>query len=262
MKDFWVALQFLTRIKLKNQQAMDENSFARSVKLFPMVGAVVGLIMLLVYLFLMNIHCPGYLMAALLIVAEFMLVGMLLYDGYMDTADGVFSGRGRERMLEIMKDSRVGANGVIAFVLLMFLKFSAYMELPTVYLAFALLTAPALIYGLIAYNIRYYPYARPAGIGGMFADPNEEKRPVILMTICWFLLMVYLGEFFDIYVSKNEIAVPVLLTILYNRAAAKFLVRRLGGLTGDTYGFLAQTGTLVFLISLALSVGCKVSFIG
>lgn len=52
-----------------------------------------------------------------------------MYDGFMDTADGVFSARSRERMLEIMKDSHVGSNAVLAIIILLLLKIAAYLEL-------------------------------------------------------------------------------------------------------------------------------------
>ena len=91
--DFLTALQFLTRIKLARQDRWDDNSFARSVTFFPFVGCVIGLVLLALLILLMNAHVPASVTAALLIVFEILLTGGLTCDGYMDTADGVFSGR-------------------------------------------------------------------------------------------------------------------------------------------------------------------------
>lgn len=63
-----------------------------------------------------------------------------MYDGFMDTADGVFSARSRERMLEIMKDSHVGSNAVLAIIILLLLKIAAYLELSGETLTWVLLT--------------------------------------------------------------------------------------------------------------------------
>ena len=78
----------------------------------------------------------------------------------MDTMDGIFSGRSKERMLEIMKDSRVGANGVMAFTLLMLMKWSLLMDLSPLLLPHALLVMPLLGRFAMTIGITSFPYAR------------------------------------------------------------------------------------------------------
>lgn len=78
-------------------------------------------------LHLQPLHVP-YLTAAMLVVGEFVITGAMHADGLMDTCDGLFSGRSRERMLEIMKDSCVGSFGLLAFVFLVLLKTCALAE--------------------------------------------------------------------------------------------------------------------------------------
>ncbi len=258
MNRFIVALQFLTRIKIAKGIQLESDSFAKSVRFFPVVGAITGTLMLAVFLLLKNIlpHSEHFLVA-MLILAEFMLNGILLYDGYMDTADGVFSGRERERMLEIMKDSCVGANGVIAFVLLILVKYSIYMDLNNTYLAAALLFLPALTLGLMTYNIRYYPYARAHGIGGMFVDEQEPKFTGMAVAICCLILLVYLGDFFDIHIGYRLLISTILATFVFNKIVAHNLSKQLGGLTGDTYGFLLHTDSMFFLILLNILTKIK-----
>lgn len=115
MKAFLIALQFLSRIHLASQDVWRDEDFGRSVLFFPLVGLIIGLLLAALYGALSFILNP--LGCAVLVVAFwFYVTGGLHADGYMDTADGLFSGRSRERMLEIMKDSRVGSGGVMAFV--------------------------------------------------------------------------------------------------------------------------------------------------
>ena len=116
MKSFFIGLQFLTRLKLVNQTEWDIY-FGKSVVTFPLVGLVIGAFMALIYWLLVP-YIPITLLALLLVVFEFLFTGGLHADGFMDTCDGLFSGRDRERKLEIMKDSRVGSNGVVGFVFL------------------------------------------------------------------------------------------------------------------------------------------------
>lgn len=256
--DFITALQFLTRIRLKKQTTWDDNSFARSVRFFPLVGCVIGLVLLALLIAAMNIQLPTSLIAVLLIVAEIIITGGLTCDGYMDTADGVFSGRSRERMLEIMKDSCVGANAVVAFGVLLLLKYSIYTELSPMYLGMAVFIMPIMTRGLLVFNIRHYPYARETGIGGMFAG-DSEKHGGIIMSVACIVLFVYFAEFINITPDKAEIALPLLILVAYNRLAANYLNKVLGGLTGDTYGFLVESGNLIYLLALCIYLSNRTS---
>lgn len=254
--DFLTALQFLTRIKLARQDRLDDNSFARSVTFFPFVGCVIGLVLLALLILLMNAHVPASVTAALLIVFEILLTGGLTCDGYMDTADGVFSGRSRERMLEIMKDSCVGSNGVIAFACMLLIKYTVYLELSPMYLGMALLIMPTITRGLMVFNIRNYKYARESGIGGMFVN-NGQKQAGVVLSVCCIILLMFFAEFIDIQPSNLDIALPLIVVVIYNYLAANYLSKVLGGLTGDTYGFLAESGSLVYLITLCIYLSSK-----
>ncbi|MBR1398478.1 MAG: adenosylcobinamide-GDP ribazoletransferase, partial [Selenomonadaceae bacterium] len=126
MNAFLIGLQFLTRISIVKQTVWTEKSFGESVKYFPAVGAVLGLCYSAVAFVLtifannnLNIidilnSTPRFTMlgAAIILMLMAMLTGGIHCDGFMDTMDGLFSGRDRERILQIMKDSRVGAFGV------------------------------------------------------------------------------------------------------------------------------------------------------
>ena len=116
MRSFITALQFLTRIHLVKQEDLTAEDFGRSTRFFPLVGAVLGCLYLLAALAcLALLGLPSYTAKAILVILPILLTGGLHCDGFMDAVDGLFSGRSRERMLEIMKDSRAGSFGVVAF---------------------------------------------------------------------------------------------------------------------------------------------------
>lgn len=243
MQDFFTALQFLTRIKIYNQTQWDEGTFARSVAYFPAVGFVIAAVLVAVYKLLVFLNCSSLLIAVLLIITEIIVTGGLLCDGFMDTADGVFSGRERERILEIMKDSCVGSNAVLAFVSLVLLKLAVYLELNSEQLTLALYAMPIITRTLMVYNIRCYSYARKSGIGGMFA--SADKKIVLISSTLLGLALLAPTQSLSLFIA-------LILTIAYNFWAANYLKRILNGLTGDTYGALAESGNVFFLLSLSI----------
>ena len=129
MRDFITCLEFLTRIRFSHRTDWRDEDFSRSVPYFPLVGLVIGAFLGAVNYALVMVAAPDFMRAALLILAEIIITGGLMYDGFMDTSDGVFSARSRERMLEIMKDSHVGSNAVLAVIVLILLKVSAYLAI-------------------------------------------------------------------------------------------------------------------------------------
>ena len=99
MKAFLIALQFLSRIHLASQDVWTDEDFGRSVLFFPVVGLVIGLLLAALYTVLSFVFEP-FGRAVLVVAFWFYVTGGLHADGYLDTADGLFSDRSRERMLE------------------------------------------------------------------------------------------------------------------------------------------------------------------
>lgn len=113
MKTLILLIQFFTRIPLPIQINMDEINLKKGSALLPFVGVIIGAWNWLIFtLVALVMPLPVAIIAGLF--AEIIITGGFHVDALADTADGLFSSRKRERMLEIMKDSRVGANGVIA----------------------------------------------------------------------------------------------------------------------------------------------------
>lgn len=130
MRSFFTALQFLTRIHLVEQRDLTAADFGRSTRCFPLVGAVLGALYLLAAWLLGAWHGGvSHTGAAVLVLLPILLTGGLHCDGFMDTVDGLFSGRSRTRMLEIMKDSRTGSFGVVAFGVCLLLDWSLMLDL-------------------------------------------------------------------------------------------------------------------------------------
>ena len=165
MRDFITCLEFLTRVRFSKRTDWRDEDFSRSVPYFPLVGLVIGFLLAAINYSLFYIETPLFLRVTLLLLAEIIITGGLMYDGFMDTADGVFSARSRERMLEIMKDSHVGSNAVLAIIILLLLKIAAYLELSGETLTWVLLTMSVATRTFMVVFIVNFPYARKEGIG-------------------------------------------------------------------------------------------------
>ena len=248
MRHFITGLQFLTRIHISKQSEWSPESFGRSVKFFPLIGGILGIILVMInhlfaeYLPFTGFYMPPHVLTTLLIVANIILTGGLHCDGLMDTMDGIFSGRGRERMLEIMKDSRVGANGVMAFVLLIILKWSLIMDLSPLSLPTALLAMPILGRFAMVIGITVFPYARPDGIGKAFAQ-YADKSTLYIGLLLTLLIIVPLGK-----QAIVSLAIVTICTMLF----ARFVTNLLGGLTGDIYGAISEIAEILVLFVFLL----------
>lgn len=238
MRDFITCLEFLTRIRFSRRTDWRDEDFSRSVPYFPLVGLVIGAFLGAVNYGLAIIAVPDFMRAVLLILAEIIITGGLMYDGFMDTSDGVFSARSRERMLEIMKDSHVGSNAVLAIIVLILLKVSAYLAIQPQQLTAALIAMSVATRTFMVIFIVNFPYARKTGIGHMF---TMYAKPV------YTVIALVLGIAITAVCGTQYLIIMALAFVLVF-GIAKFLQGQLGGLTGDTYGALTECGNVLYLI--------------
>lgn len=239
--DFITGLQFLTRIPIVSLSEWSEESFGRSVKFFPIIGSIIGA---LLFGFVYSVQhlwgsvVPIHVMAIGVIILEVFITGGLHCDGLMDTIDGVLSGRPREQMLEIMKDSRVGAFGAMAFSLLMLVKYSLIMDIQSMVLPLALLIMPIVGRMAVVIGITLYPYARANGLGKVFYKCSHHKT-LYIAGLTTLLLLVPLGK-----TAIVSAVVGIVMTLIF----CQYVSEKLGGLTGDVYGAIIELTEIVALM--------------
>ncbi len=246
MNSFFHAIVFLTRIPLPvrlDKQGFQESrqGYQKSPMWFPLVGLILGA---LLFLFdrAVAVWFPGPLHPLLDLLAWFFLTGGLHLDGWMDMADGLGSNRDRDRILEIMRDSRVGAMGVSAAILLLMLKAGALIVLtdtPKDYFAFVLILS--CVWGRMAplVAIRFFPYARLEGYGEGMRQYQTWKRFGFAF-LCSVLPTVILLGYAGLLAG---------LSVLVATAWIGWKVTRtIGGCTGDIYGAMIEAAELVWLL--------------
>ena len=285
MTPFFIALQFLTRLKIVNQTEWSVDDFGKSVVAFPYVGLIIGLILALLY-GILSPFIPLVPLMLIIVVAEFLITGGLHADGLMDTSDGLFSGRERERKLEIMKDSRIGSFGVVAFVFVTLLKWQLLTAIPAAeFIPMALIMMPLMSRWSLVLSIRSYPYAREQGMGAAFANLAPKHvityntistffMPIVILIIGVILYTLLYGAYaiFSIadvgYVVGLGVLVyatlgifqinivSMIITYIINRFLNRYIVKQLGGTTGDTYGFVVEVTEvlLLFVYIIILSI--------
>lgn len=251
------ALQFLTHLPIPVTVPFERPVLARSVVYFPLAGAIVGALTAGAA-WLLGHALPPWPAAVLTLALWIGLSGGLHLDGLMDTADGVLSHRSRERMLEIMKDSRVGAMGVIVAILLLLLKASLLAELvgnEREWLFPALVTAACIGRVAMSFAITIWPPARKdEGIGAMFNGVNKVRIGAGCLLAALFAVISFL--FNDInYLQRLSIVVASLLLMLLTVGSlGRWLSRKLGGLTGDTYGAINEIVEVVMLLAAVMAI--------
>lgn len=240
MNSFLVGLQFMTRIHISNNTIWKDEEFGKSVVWFPVYGWILGAFMCLIYYLLKPLDVP-YLTAFLIVIGELFLSGGTLADGLMDSSDGLFSGRSRVRSLEIMKDSLIGSFGMLSIIIFINL-YTLSLGSTDALLYPVLIAAPTLGRLNLVISICEYPYARPYGMGKAFATYRGEHA-VAGAVVLALLPALYFGFTYLILAGA-----AVLLGLYLNR----WIVRKIGGTTGDTYGFVNQITEMVLALLFLL----------
>jgi adenosylcobinamide-GDP ribazoletransferase len=223
MKNFLQALSFLTTLPSGQNSVSDERDLARSMAFFSLVGLLIGLLLTLGY-FLLSFLLPKSLVLWLTLGLLAFLTRGLHLDGFADTIDGLASGGPREKILEVMRDSRIGAFGVIGLIFLIGAKYLSLDQMVLVCFRSA--------------------YARSAeGLAKPFAE-NLTAREMILSSVVAFgiglLLMGVKG------------VVVFLGTVLFSLGYRFFFIKKLKGVTGDILGGANELAEVICLILLVI----------
>ena len=239
-----VALQFLTRLRLATQVDYSAEAARASPRWYPGAGAVVGLITGVIYWGAALLFPP--LVAVLVSVAAGLIVtGGLHEDGFADACDGLGGVRPRERVLEIMRDSRIGTYGVLGRGLMLATKVAALAALPVLAVPFVLIAGHAASRASMLWVMASSDYVRDAGAASAVAGGLDQRAIVT-------------G-----FATTAVVLVPVLFVLpflsvvlgLAGLAAGHFAMRhryegRLGGYTGDCLGAVQQCSEVGFYLGL------------
>ena len=244
MKLFLATLAFMSRIPVPERfmQGLAVEQYVRGIVTFPLVGVVLGALGGLVFI-LLDGWCGIPLAALFSVLALALLTGGFHLDGLADTCDGVFSARTRERMLAIMRDSRLGTHGGLALIVVLLAKVLVIAELalrdmPVLTVLIATCAAGRGGSVLLMYGHRY---AREEGLGNLFIGKISLAQTLVTLGITALLAAMLLG-------ITGLLALAITLVAIY--LLGLMLKRTLGGQTGDTLGAAIELGEVIFMLAL------------
>jgi len=244
------ALRFLTILPIRRGAEFDGLHFQAGLFFFPLIGLGVGVVALLAAALVGQVLPPS-LTALVGIVVLAAISGCLHLDGLADSADGMLSSRPRAEKLVIMHDSRIGAMGVIAIVIVLLGKYAALSTVPPAQLAVMLLLMPLAGRCAIILTMALLPYARPeGGLGNLFYS-NNTRRAALPAAALWLVAAVVVVALagFGLQALLATLVIPTGTVLLF----AAWCRRSLGGATGDTLGAVCELSEL--MAAVALTVG-------
>lgn len=243
---FFVALQFFTRLPIPRWVGFAPEWLHNAARYFPAVGIVVGAVTASVYA-VSSFFWSQSVAVLLSTAAGIYLTGALHEDGFADTCDGFGGGYTPDRVLEIMKDSRIGAYGAIGIGLLVALKCAVLISMPGWSVVMALMLAHPLSRLASVALIWRLSYVKEAGKAKPLAHHmSSVEFGIAAATV--FLPVLILG--FCGWLSWAGIAAGTLAVVTAGVWLARFFIRRIGGYTGDCLGAVQQVSEVAFYLGL------------
>lgn len=252
LRNILIACGFLSRIPIAARlfEGFD-GRFAPIAHTFPVAGFLIALPGALLFWLLLMLGASPLVAALLALGLQTLVTGALHEDGLADCADGFGGGASRERVLEIMKDSRIGSYGAIALVLSFTLRAAMLAaladRLSPLAAAILLPAAAALARAFMVTHWQSLPSAREQGLAAAAGQPDVFTAAMALAAatiLAGIPVLAVLG-------------LPALFLALLLVAIGAFLItrlaaRRINGHTGDTIGAVEQVGEIAVLLAFSL----------
>lgn len=195
---------------------------------FPAVGLLIGLMLAGVDLLLTAFSLP--VRDALIVISLAVVTGAAHLDGLIDTCDGL-GGQTAPGRLAAMRDSRVGAFGVVGAVSLLLLKYAALSQVPTELRTVSLVLGPVCGRWAVVWAVRLFPSARPDGLGHELRQRSGWRHAALASVIA-------VGSAFA--VAQTTGVTVLILSLALGLIVAACLRRRFAGLSGDCYGSIIE----------------------
>ena len=242
-EDFAIATAVLTRLPVGVEPPGEPGAIAAAGWAFPLVGAGVGALAALGFLFAQLIGCGVAAAALIALLVGIALTGAFHEDGLADTADGFGGGRDREAKLAIMRDSHHGTFGILALLLSVGLRAAALGAIgEPIHTGLALIAAHAGSRAALPMTMRLLRPARQDGLGALAGTPSLTVA-LVAAAIGIAIALAALGP------ARGGAALVIGAAAV---ALTAILARRqIGGYTGDVLGAFQQIGEIVMLLAAA-----------
>jgi len=242
MKSLLLAIQFLTIIPVKVSD-FDEKKLGRTVVYFPLVGLLLGLILLGANNIALFLGFEQWAISIILVVLLIILTGGLHLDGLADTSDALLSGKNKSKMLEIMRDSYIGAMGVLSLISVILLKAAFLSSINAKLIIPSLLLMCILSRWSMVMLMFLFPYVRQEGKATAFIRGINLKAFILSTLIALFCVLLI----------WNLMGIALMLIAAVNAYLfGIFTKKKIGGITGDTIGAANELIEVVILLAICI----------
>ena len=244
-KNFITALQFLTIVTVKKDHDVKEGDLAKSMVYFPLVGFLIGFLLVNADKIFALIALPQPIATFLLVIISVLITRAMHIDGLADTLDGLMGGNDHSSRLDIMKDSRLGTAGALGIVSVLFMKYLCLNSLYESDRIGALLVAPVVARWAQTLMVFNAEYGREHGIGKAFVGHLRSSGLAATSAIA-----IGLSAFVVVRLDARSIVLFFILiygVVLLTYLGKRYLVRKLGGVTGDAIGAMNELNEVLVL---------------
>lgn len=242
MNSILQAISFLTILPVGRRLISEDRGLARSMAFFPLVGLLIGLML-----------CAGYYLLSLLFqkpLVIWLTLGLLALltrgfhlDGLADTVDGLASGGTKEKILEVMRDSRIGPFGVMSLIMLIGAKYLALVQIPTPVLNTSMVLMTVMGRNSMVLVCFRSPYVRSEGLGKPFAENLHFREMAVSLLSAFGMALLLTG-------TKGILV--FLGVVFFSLGYRFFFIKRLGGITGDILGAANELNELLSILLLVI----------
>lgn len=239
---FLTALMFFTRIPCPKWVDHSPEILNKSTRYFSLIGILVGVISAFFYLIAAQLFTVEIALV-ISMVASVWTTGAFHEDGFADVCDGFGGGWTKDKILSIMKDSRLGTYGTIGLIFLLALKFLALKETPTEYIVLIIISGHSISRFIATTLIFTHAYVRDT-------DDSKSKPAADKMSLNSFMTNAFFG-LLPLILFQNPKVFFVLIPLGITKWwMSRFFKKWIGGQTGDCAGALQQLSEVVYYLSL------------
>lgn len=243
---FFTALMFFTRLPVPTIEYSQEKLNASS-RYFPLVGVLVGALSATVFMF-STLILPLKVAVLLSMIASILITGAFHEDGFADTCDGFGGGYTKEKILDIMKDSRIGAYGAIGIILLLILKFLLLSEIQPMMIPIVIVAGHS-VSRLISISLLY---------SMVYVKESGKAKPLSTALPLSSLIVASIFGLFPLLLFKKILVILIIIPLLFTRWYLSYYFKKhIGGYTGDCLGAAQQVSEIVFYLGIFLLLQWK-----
>jgi len=243
---FLTALMFYTRFPVREIKGWSETMLNQSTRYFPLIGILVGTVTAFSFFAASQIF-PVSLALVLAMAASVLFTGAFHEDGFADFCDGFGGGQTKERILEIMKDSRIGTYGTIGLMLMLGTKYASLVQIDEARIPIILIAGNAFSRVFPVLLIYTADYAR--------LDATSKTKPIGKADSVFSLLFALAtGSSLLAFLQWQEIIITVVLLSLVFLLYRMYIIKKLEGYTGDVLGALQQISEVLFYLIIAAQI--------